>query len=96
MKLIDAWTVIIILSNLFHFFGLIFVMIPADILPEKEIDVLMGLGTFLIYLSLLKYFQYSQDYYIIPATMISAGKIIMVAAITSLPMIIGLAFFCIT
>jgi len=56
MKLIDAWTLIIILSNLFHIFGLIFEMIPAKVLPVKTVDVTMGLGTFFIYLSLLKYF----------------------------------------
>ena len=56
MKLIDTWTVIIFFSNLFHGFGLIFVMVPADILPVDEVDILMGLGTFFIYLSLLKYF----------------------------------------
>lgn len=56
MKLIDTWTIIILFSNLFHAFGLIFVMIPADILPVDEVDILMGLGTFFIYLSLLKYF----------------------------------------
>lgn len=56
----------------------------------------MGIGTFLIWLSLLKYFQYSQSFYILPATMLGASQVIMVALISAVPIIVGIAFFCMT
>ena len=61
MKMIDSWTVIIILSNWFHIFGIIVQIIPQNTMHiySGSVELLMGMGTFLIWLSLLKYFQYS-------------------------------------
>ena len=75
MKMIDSWTIIIILSNFFHIFGILFEIQPGTLINVyfSYIELCMGLGTFLIWLSLLKYFQYSQSFYILPATMLEAG-----------------------
>lgn len=98
MKMIDTWTIVIIISNWFHIMGVMFELSPQDQLKisNQTIELVMGLGTFFIWLSLLKYFQYSQQYYILPATMIGAGQVIMVALVSAFPIIVGLAFFCMT
>lgn len=96
MKMIDSWTIIIILSNLLHIFGILFEVIPDAVVFFSYIELTMGLGTFLIWISLLKYFQYSQDYYILPATMMGAGQTIIVALVSVFPIIVGVAFFCMT
>ena len=58
MKMIDSWTVIIILSNWFHILGIILQISPSEVINiyKSYIELLMGVGTFLIWLSLLKYF----------------------------------------
>jgi len=96
MLLIDYWTVVIIISNLCHFFGLMFLISPLELLSDEKKDLLIGLGTFLIYLSLLKYFQYSQEFYMIPGTMINSSKAIISAFVTFIPVFMGIGFFCMT
>ena len=54
----------------------------------------MGLGTFLIWLSLMKYLQYSNSYYILAGTMISAGWVILISFVSILPILIGTSYFC--
>jgi len=44
----------------------------------------------------MKYLQYSPDYYVLPNTMAHAGKSIFIVFVSSLPIIIGLSFFCMT
>ena len=98
MKMIDNWTLVIIVSNILHIFGLMMELAPANLLGINFgfLNFLMGMGTFLIWISLLKYFQYSQDFYILPETMLSAGQIILAALVSAIPIIVGIAFYCMT
>lgn len=98
MKMIDSWTIIIIISNWFHIVGIGLLLFPKDQSDafKSNIEFFMGMGTFLIWLSLLKYFQYSQDFYILPATMLGAGSIIFASLVSAIPIIVGVSFFCMT
>lgn len=58
--------------------------------------MLIGFGTFLIYLTLLKYVQYDHEFYVLPATMWRAGQVILAAFVSTLPIMLGLSFFCMT
>jgi len=53
--------------------ALIFEIFPDSLLLIRNQEMAMGLGTFLIWLSMMKYLQYSHSYYILAATMASAG-----------------------
>lgn len=94
MKLLDYWTICIILGNLSHIFGLFFFISAHDLINVKSMDQLIGLGTFFIWLSLTKYLQYSKKLYTLPATMYRAGIVILVASVSVLPIMIGLSYFC--
>ena len=54
----------------------------------------MGFGTFLTWISLTKYLQYSKSFSTFPATLIKAGQVTLMAAISVVPMMIGLGYFC--
>ena len=58
MKMIDSWTIIIILSNWFHIVGIGLLLFPKEQNDtfKSTVELFMGMGTFLIWLSLLKYF----------------------------------------
>lgn len=58
MKMIDSWTIIIIISNWFHIVGIGLLLFPKDQSDafKSTIELFMGMGTFLIWLSVLKYF----------------------------------------
>mmetsp|Transcript_7867 Transcript_7867/g.13191 ORF Transcript_7867/g.13191 Transcript_7867/m.13191 type:complete len:265 (-) Transcript_7867:555-1349(-) len=94
MQIVDYWTLIIIIGNISHILGCFFQFLPDQFLQISIQDFVMGLGTFITWLSATRYLQYSKSMNTFPATMISAGKIILLAVISSLPLIIGIAFMC--
>mmetsp|Transcript_10034 Transcript_10034/g.15271 ORF Transcript_10034/g.15271 Transcript_10034/m.15271 type:complete len:279 (-) Transcript_10034:836-1672(-) len=94
MRILDYWTLVVIFSNLLHILGAICVIIPDYFVNVASDDLLIGLGTGLIWLSLMKYLQYSNAFYTLPATMLSAGYQILQAAVSAIPIIVGLAFCC--
>ena len=76
MQLIDYWTVIIVISNLIHLFGVILEIQPDDEVISSYKNNLIGMGTFLIWLSLTKYLQYNKELFILPATFTNSAGII--------------------
>jgi hypothetical protein len=94
MQVVDRWTFVIILGNILHILALIFEIFPDWHLFVKNQDQIMGLGTFLIWLSMMKYLQYSNSYYILAATMISAGWVILIAFVSIIPILVGASYFC--
>ena len=74
MLIVDYWTFVILLSNMLHIIGLIFVMFPNDSIYLKQQDFMIGTGTALCWLSLTKYLQYSKEFYTLPGTMLGAGR----------------------
>jgi len=73
MLIVDEWTSIIIISNILQIIGII-----LDIANDHDFNIeiqniFLGLSTFLIWLSLMKYLQYSPDYYVLPNTITHAG-----------------------
>ena len=94
MQVVDRWTFVIILGNILHILALTFEIFPDWHLFVKNQDQIMGLGTFLIWLSMMKYLQYSNSYYILAATMISAGWVILIAFVSIIPILVGASYFC--
>lgn len=96
MLLVDYWTLVIILSNLFHIMGMAMIIAPDSETHLGTQDLFIGCGTALTWLSLTKYLQYSKSMYTLPATMLGAGRQILMALISALPIFIGLAYFAVS
>jgi hypothetical protein len=96
LALVDYWTVFIIVGNFLHCAGLILYLLPDKIIRTHYESGLIGMGTFLLYLSVLKYIQSSDELYTLPKTMIFSGGVILNALISSLPIMIATSIFCMT
>jgi uncharacterized membrane protein len=96
MLLVDYWTLGIILSNIFHIIGMTMIIFPDISSVLRQLDMIVGIGTALIWLTLTKYLQYSKEMYTLPGTMLGAGRQILLALISALPIFIGLAYFCVS
>lgn len=55
LEVVDSWTIVIIAGNFCHILGLIFFVLPDEVVSVTYETQLIGIGTFLIYLSLMKY-----------------------------------------
>jgi len=55
MRLVDKWTLIIIISNILHLIAMAVEIFPALMPDFKGRDYIFGIGTFLIWISLMKY-----------------------------------------
>jgi hypothetical protein len=94
MLIVDWWTICIIISNLLHVLGFIFLLSQVEEVFVRQQDLMIGCGTGLCWLSLTKYLQYSPEMYALPATMLGAGRQILLALISSMPIFVGVAYFC--
>lgn len=70
LQIMDMWTVVIMLANIFHIIGTVTKMFPHLIVLRTTSlsDTIFGFGTFLIWLSLTMYLQFDDDFNILPAT----------------------------
>lgn len=93
LQIVDIWTLVIIASNFFHMVGLIFILFPNIKALQYYEDLLLGLGTFLIIVSLQKYIQHYDDINVLPATGMIAFKPLVLQTISTIPIIVGLAYF---
>jgi hypothetical protein len=93
MLIVDYWTLCILLSNMLHILGFVFLIIPMDDVYVKQQDFMIGCGTSLCWLSVTKYLQYSKDFYTLPATMLGAGRQIFMVMISATPIFMGIAYF---
>jgi len=73
LQVVDVWTLVTIVSNVFHFVGVILIMFPEfnSFKYQKLDDFMIGLGTFLIILSLTSYLQFDEALNILPATVMN-------------------------
>jgi hypothetical protein len=95
MLLVDYWTLSIIFANVAHIIGMLMILSPSSSIIQSQ-NVIIGCGTGLIWLSLTKYLQYNKEMYALPGTMLGAGRQILLALISSLPIFVGLAYFCVS
>ena len=94
-KITDPWTAMLVASNIFHLTGLTFEFVRSD---EAEIyqDLLVGLGTFFLYFSLVKYLRYSSTYNSLISTLIRSGTAVISSFAALIPIFIGVAIYCMT
>lgn len=55
MQMVDYWTVIIILSNVFHVIACLTIVMPDYLSQVQSEQSMMGFGTFLCWITLIKY-----------------------------------------
>lgn len=96
MSLMDYWTVMVSVANFLNFCGLALYLAPETFLTEHYEETMIGVGTFLLYVSVMKYIQSSNEFYILPKTMITSSYHIFNALIAALPILIGISIFCMT
>lgn len=94
-KMVDAWSVVIILANINHMIGSAMYIIPSAFTQSSKHtpDIIFGLGTFLLWLSLTMYLQFDNKLNDLPFTVILVFRQTVCALLEILPLLFGLTFF---
>ena len=92
LKLVDYWDFIIIASNFCHITSILLEIFPVD---ESQFQTqLMGLGTFLIWITLTSYLKYDDEINVMPATVMNVSGPLLRQFASTMPIVVGLSFFC--
>ena len=95
-KMIDVWSIIILMSNFLHFMSALLNIFPKlyEFKYQKILDLMFGLATFMIWMSLTMYLQFNDELNILPATVKIVSNSIIKNFIAAMPIMLGLCFFC--
>lgn len=87
-KLFSYWSIIIMISNIFQITGAL-MCFYRDIVPLGSVQIFVGIGTFLCWVSITKYIEHSSNISFFSRTIQHAGPNIIRHAINMLPFFIG-------
>jgi len=87
-KLVNEWTLIIIVANIIHIIGTIMLMMNVKTI-KKNGAILVGFATFFIWTAIMRYFVDKRGYSIIQNTIRQSGMVVIRAIIGILPFFIG-------
>lgn len=95
LKIIDLWTLVIMIANFCHFISSLMQLFPHLFKIESHYpaDYVFGLGTFLIWISLTMYLQFDNKLNDLPFTAIKATSNVLRNLIQMLPIMVGLTCF---
>ena len=98
LQIMDMWAIVIMIANIFHIIGILTILFPhlIPLSTTSSSDTIFGFGTFLIWLSLTMYLQFDDDFNILPATTKIVFMPILRQFVQTIPIIIGLTFFCLS
>lgn len=96
LKIVDAWTIVIMIANFFHIIVCIILIYPKVFSTDthRVADALFGFGTFLNWISLTMYLQYYDELNDLPFTAMLTALPIMNQFIQTFPVIFGFSFYC--
>jgi hypothetical protein len=95
LKIVDVWTMVITLANLMHIYAILIIFFPwlNNSMYGDPVDIYFGVGTFFIWLSMTMYLQFDDELNILPATVKMVSIPMLQQLISTIPIIVGLAFF---
>jgi hypothetical protein len=87
-KLFSYWAVVNILACVMIFVGSIFMLVNTKEI-HHEGELILGMGTLLIYVTAIKYYESTPGYNIVLTTLQRSSKIVYMAVVGMLPVFIG-------
>ena len=95
LQLFKAWYIIALIGDILLIFGCSF-MIVAEIFPLASAEGFIGVGTFCIWSSIIKYLSNTSDFYVIIRTFNEALPAILKVVVGVVPFYIGVCFLSIS
>ena len=87
-KIFNYWSIVVVISNFFQIFGSI-MFILRDITPLHTLELFVGLGCFLAWISISRYIEHAPEYSYFSRTISHAGPNLLRHLINMLPFFIG-------
>ena len=87
-ELFSGWSVVVILGNVMTLIASVYLLASTKT-SQREGEIILGMGAFLVIISLMRYYENVKGYNIILNTMIQSAGVFLKATLGSLPIFLG-------